>query len=36
MKRSIAITATLASLTTACAASGAQPLGPAPVTSESP
>lgn len=36
MKRSIAITATLAALTTACAASGAQPLGPAPVTSESP
>ena len=37
MKRLIAIAATLAALTTACAETGAQPLGPAPgVASESP
>jgi hypothetical protein len=37
MKRLIAMAATLAALTTACAESGAQPLGPAPgVGSESP
>jgi Immunoglobulin-like domain of bacterial spore germination/Sporulation and spore germination len=36
MKRLIAMVATLAALTTACAESGAQPLGPAPSNDSSP
>jgi len=36
MKRLIAMAATLAALTTACAGSGAQPLGPAPSNEPSP
>ena len=36
MKRLIAMAATLAALTTACAESGAQPLGPAPSNDSSP
>ncbi|MBA3739362.1 MAG: GerMN domain-containing protein [Actinobacteria bacterium] len=36
MKRLIALAATLAALTTACAETGAQPLGPAPGGSQSP